>query len=94
MKNNYEEIIETERYRAKKAENTIYKLRQEIDILKKSYNKNLAYISKMKKIHLVGKTLQKGLSAKAKKRISFIFSIKEKEALHVKFILIMIILIH
>ena len=45
----YEQIIETEKNKTKKAENTIYELRQEIEILKKSYNKNLNYISKLKK---------------------------------------------
>ena len=43
---NYEYIIEKERHKAKKAENTIYNLKQEIEMLKKSYNLN--YISVIK----------------------------------------------
>ena len=45
---NYEQIIETERHKVKKAENTIYNLRQEIEMLKKSSNKNIKNISKLK----------------------------------------------
>jgi hypothetical protein len=48
---NYEQIIKVQREDAKKAENIIFKLNQEINYLKKSYDKNLLYISKLKKMN-------------------------------------------
>ena len=46
---NYEEIIELEKNKTKKAENTILELRQEIEYLKKAYNSN---INKNKKTNI------------------------------------------
>lgn len=46
---NYEQIIENERHKSQKAEDTILKLRKEIEFLQKNYNKNLNVISKLKK---------------------------------------------
>jgi hypothetical protein len=46
---NYEQIIEDKRSKVHNAEDTILKLRQEMDILKDTYNKNLNFISKVKK---------------------------------------------
>ena len=40
---NYEKIIQTEKNKNKKAENIIFELRQEIEFLKKSCNKNISY---------------------------------------------------
>ena len=70
---NYEQIIETEKHKAKKAENTINNLRQEIEMLKKNYNKNLNYICKLKKTnknHNSEKALSVRLNHKKEKKVN------------------------